>query len=76
MKIGPTYDFDDGKLGPDDEGGLNIGLGIKDGKVVIAFGKSVAWIAMSPDSAIELSRLIARQALEAKAIEEENGDEV
>lgn len=62
MGLGATGDFPDGKIRDDDEGGLKLGVTCKDGNVVLAFGKSVAWLAMPPEQAVELGELIAARA--------------
>lgn len=60
-KLGATGRYPDGKLNEDDEGELALKIGVKDGNVVLDFGKPVAWFAMPPDLAVDLAeRLIAR----------------
>jgi hypothetical protein len=57
IKLGATGDFPDGKLAPDDEGGLNAAL-VADhqhGMVRIEFGKNLSWLALPPDSARQLA---------------------
>lgn len=61
-KPGPTGDFPQGKLNEDDEGGLQIGVTTESGKVVIEFGIPVRWVAMAPDQAIELAKIITQRA--------------
>jgi hypothetical protein len=60
--IGPTGDYPLGKLNPDDEGGLRIGITNKDGAVIINFGTPVAWFGMPQDQAINFARLIMKKA--------------
>lgn len=43
MKLGATGKFPQGKLNARDEGELTIAVGIKDGVVMIDFGKPVKW---------------------------------
>lgn len=62
--LGETGTFPRGKLNADDEGGLKIGLAVKDRTVIIAFGKEVAWLGMSKPEAIELGRAIIAKAEE------------
>lgn len=64
MKIilGPTGDYPHGKLGRDDEGGLNIGITNRDGAVVVHFGTPVAWFGMPPEQAIEFAKTIMKHA--------------
>lgn len=61
-KPGPTGDFPQGKLNEDDEGGLQIGVTTESGKVVIEFGTPIRWIAMAPEQAIELGKLLTQRA--------------
>lgn len=56
--LGSTGTFPQGKLAPDDEGGLRMAVGEKDGKIVIDFGKQVSWIGLSPKDARDLARLL------------------
>jgi hypothetical protein len=57
--FGPTGDFPRGKLRPDDEGGLNIGIAHdSDGTVIINFGTDVSWLGLPPDQAREFAKLI------------------
>lgn len=65
-KLGATGQFPQGKLGPHDEGELQIGLSVREGCVVIAFGKEVAWIGMDPSLAEQLGRKILQAAQRAR----------
>lgn len=49
--IGPTGDYPNGKLNQDDEGGINIGMTIENGAVVVAFSKPVTWLGLGPGEA-------------------------
>ena len=62
--LGETGDFPRGKLNAEDEGGLRIGLAIRDRTVVIAFGKEVAWLGMSKPEAIAFGQAIIDKAKE------------
>lgn len=78
-KPGPTGDFPEGMLGPNDEGGLNIGIvaNAKDGQVYIQFGGKVSWLAVPPDTAIQFAvGLIgaATKLLEANAMGPHEGE--
>ena len=62
-KFGPTGTFPEGKLGPTDEGALQFGVAHdKQGNVHINFGKKVAWVAMPPEQAIALARVLLKHA--------------
>lgn len=67
-EIGPTGKFPHGKLGPDDEGGLNIGIAIDEtnGRVVVDFGKLIEWIGMLPDDAIKIGNSLISKANKIK----------
>lgn len=60
--LGATGEFPRGKLNGDDEGGLAIGLAVKDRTVIINFGKEVAWLGMSKPEAIALGSAIIAKA--------------
>jgi hypothetical protein len=68
-KIGPTGEFPDGMLSPDDGGALNVGVAVDSNhNVVINFGSPVSWVAMPPENAIQFAKLLLRRA-GAKKIE-------
>lgn len=59
--LGATGKHPQGKLAPHDEGELQFAVGIRDGKVVLEFGKPIRWIGMDRHQARELGEmLIAR----------------
>jgi hypothetical protein len=63
LKLGATGDYPLGKLGPDDEGGLVIGVAKDEhNNIVVNFGTPVAWFALPPDQAIGLATLILKHA--------------
>ena len=62
-KFGATGKYPDGSYGRHDEGELRFGVARDNyGNVRIDFGKPVAWMAMKPELAIELARLLLRHA--------------
>jgi hypothetical protein len=61
-KLGGTGDFPRGKLNADDEGGLLMGIAVKDKTVVINFGKPVAWLGLDKMTAIKLGNAIIKHA--------------
>ena len=72
IKLGATGKFPQGKLNPDDEGELTVGVA-DDGKLVhVNFGKPVAWFALPPDIALALASSLTAHAM---AIKEQNRDE-
>jgi len=67
--IGPAGDYPEGKLGKDDDGGLNIAIGVNQHNLVhIAFGSKVAWIAMPAKQAFEFARIIRQNARKAEIV--------
>lgn len=65
-EIGPTGEYPEGKLNDTDEGALVVGVGIRDGKVIIDFGTPVAWLGMRPDDAIDFARQLIETANKVK----------
>ena len=63
-KFGATGKFPEGKLGPDDEGELTLGIAAdpKNNIVRIEFGKPVAWVGLPPDKAIQFANVIIAKA--------------
>lgn len=60
--LGATGQFPEGKLTSHDEGELRFAVGIALGQVTIDFGKSVAWIGMSPEIAVKLATSLISHA--------------
>lgn len=60
LKLGATGEFPQDKLNETDEGGLVIAVGVEDGKVVVRFGKEVAWIGLAPEGAFELAEALVK----------------
>lgn len=62
--IGPTGQFPDGKLRPDDDGELAIAIGHqkRNGQVFLEFNTPVRWTAMSPAAARGLAALLMNHA--------------
>ena len=63
---GPTGDFPHGELNDDDEGGVQIAVGQENGKVVVKFGKPVAWIGLDADAALTFASIIVGHATALK----------
>jgi hypothetical protein len=60
---GATGLYPDGKISPSDEGEIQIAVGVDPhGVVVIDFGKPVAWLAMTPDGAMQLGLVLIERA--------------
>lgn len=62
LKLGATGKFPDGKVSPDDEGELKLGVTHKDKNVVIVFGRPVAWLSMATGVARDLARAMLEHA--------------
>lgn len=54
--------FPRGKLCNDDEGALETRIGVKDGTVIIDFGKPVVWIGLDHFNAVTLAKNILKRA--------------
>jgi hypothetical protein len=66
-KLGPTGEHSEPKLNEDDEGDLVMNVGALPGKVVIRFGKKVAWVGMTPEGARNMAQGLMNMA---NAVEE------
>lgn len=65
-KLGPAGEFSDGKLGPDDEGDLRMGVRASpEGLVHFNFGTPVAWFALPAQLAADFASLILKTARDA-----------
>jgi len=63
---GATGRFPQGMLNEDDEGELVIGMGIDQGKVIVHFGKEVAWFGLDPDSAESFANMILKKVADIR----------
>lgn len=66
MKLGETGEYPQGKLNEADEGEIQIAIAAdkSKGKVIVNFGKEVAWIGMNSAEAIGLGELLIHKAQE------------
>jgi hypothetical protein len=62
LQLGPTGQFPQGQLNPVDEGEIKLAIGVEDGKVVLNFGKPVAWIGFDWQQALALAESIRQKA--------------
>lgn len=60
--IGPTGDYPEGKLSPDDKGGLMVAIGIDGDKIRFEFGAPVTWLLLGKSNALALAALLMHQA--------------
>lgn len=51
-------------LTKDDEGPIQFAIGEKDGKVIVDFGNSVAWLGMEPQQAADFASALLKRARE------------
>jgi hypothetical protein len=63
-KFGPTGEFPRGKFSEHDEGGLNVGIAVKDKTILVNFGSPVAWFGLDHAGAVEFAKTILRRAAE------------
>lgn len=66
--LGATGRHPEGKLTPQDEGEIAFAITNTMGKVVVNFGKPVAWLGMRPQDARQLADLLLRHAASAEII--------
>ena len=60
--LGPTGRYPEGKLTEQDDGEIQMGVTVRDGKIIIAFGDPVSWIAFGPKEARELAGHLVERA--------------
>lgn len=63
--LGATGQFPEGKLTETDEGEIRIAVGVHSGKVVVNFGKPVAWFALDSKQARELAESLRKMSYKA-----------
>jgi hypothetical protein len=70
-KLGPTGEHPDGKISEDDEGQIQLAVGVtKTGDVFMDFGTKVKWLAFDPGEAIDVAKMIAFNAQKAARVRE------
>jgi len=60
--LGETGKFPDGELNKDDEGEIVFALAVHNNRIIMHFGKSVAWVGMKPDEARSLAAVLELRA--------------
>lgn len=65
FKLGATGNFPQGKITERDEGELKLAVGHSPGKVIITFGKEVAWIGFTPQQAKDIAASLLEHSIEA-----------
>ncbi len=65
--LGATGQYPHGSLGAHDQGELKVAIGIEQGKIVIAFGKKVEWVALTPEGARQVAAVLTLRADQAES---------
>jgi len=60
--IGATGKFPEGKLNKTDEGEIRFAVAIENNKVVLYFGKPVAWLGCTKQQAMDIAKTIINKA--------------
>lgn len=68
LQLGATGEAPEGKLVERDEGAIRMGFTIQDGKVVMAFGKEIAWVGFTPDQADAIADQLKIKAARARLL--------
>ncbi|MHB1328003.1 MAG: hypothetical protein ACYC2K_07360 [Gemmatimonadales bacterium] len=55
-------EFPAGRLNPQDDGAVAVGIGHQSGKVVMQFPKNLNWIGFTPDQAIDIAQSLVEHA--------------
>jgi hypothetical protein len=62
--IGATGKFPDGKINEKDEGELQFAMTVSDGRLIMNFGKPVAWIGFEKEQVEELISYLTKKLCE------------
>lgn len=62
QKLGATGNYPQGKLNEHDEGELRAGIAIQGDKIIINFGKPIAWLAMTKQEAKTFAELLLKKS--------------
>jgi len=66
--LGATGEFPRGQLDDSDEGEISIGITVRRGTVLLAFGKPVGWLGLPPQMARDIGRTLQERADEAATV--------
>jgi len=70
-KLGPTGKFPQGKIQENDEGEIQLAVGVEqNANVFIDFGIPVKWVAFPPEQAFEVANIIALNSKKAMLVAE------
>lgn len=75
-KIGATGKYPQGSISEDDEGEIQIVMGInrKHKTIILHFGKQVAWLGLGADEARSIAKGLLQNADEIDKLSKENND--
>jgi len=62
MQLGATKQFPEGHLNQQDEGEIRLAVTHESGKVIVHFGKPIAWVGFGREQAIVLADLLIKHA--------------
>lgn len=62
MGLGPTGRYPQGKLFANDDGELRVGIAKHQGKIIVNFGVSITFLAMTRQEALAFAEALTRQA--------------
>ncbi len=62
FKLGPTGEYPNGKIRPDDEGELVMLVGVQDGRVVMQFGIAIHFLGLPAEDALKLAAQLTHHA--------------
>lgn len=65
-QLGPTGKFPEGQLNEDDEGEIQIAIGIEGDKVILNFGTPVAWMGFTPEQADQIAYALIEKATKVR----------
>jgi len=68
MNLGATGLYPQGKIAEGDEGEIALAVGIHEGKVILNFGKPVAWMGLDYEQAMQLADSLKAKAFELRGI--------
>ncbi len=66
VAMGATGKFPDGKMNPEDEGELQLGVAHDQDNVIINFEKPVAWLGLPRKEALQFAQMIANHAMQLR----------
>jgi len=62
LELGKMNNFPEGRISGSDEGELRLAVTDHDGKVILNFGKPVAWVGFTAEQAREIGTMLIRRS--------------